>query len=179
MQVTFARTVGSPDRIYVQRSNGEEASWTFPSYGDGLPHDLVHLVVEAAFGLSRGLWGLVDAGADMARINAEANRKGGPNKYSALGPDQRDILLSEALAAAMSGMFESEDQRLEYVTSACRNLGFEPTVAVTGERLQQVLSALADLRERWRALKPKGSLRFRFQPGAPPAAEFQVAGLLC
>jgi len=50
------------------------------SYGDGLPHDLAHLVVESAFGLRGGFWGRVDDGADPQAINAEANGKGGRDK---------------------------------------------------------------------------------------------------
>ncbi len=46
MQVSFVRTAGARDRIYVRRTSGSEVSWEFPSYGDELPHDLVHLVVE-------------------------------------------------------------------------------------------------------------------------------------
>jgi hypothetical protein len=164
VEVTFVRTQGQPDRIYVRRSSGDEAWWSFPSYGDGLPHDLVHLLVEAAFGLRRGLWGLVDAGADKARINAEANRMGGKDKYRALGPDQRDILFSEALAAAVSGIYESNQHRLEYVLSAS-SLGME-RVSLTVEQLSEVLTALENLRERWRGLGRKSSLRFRFEPGA-------------
>jgi hypothetical protein len=68
------------DRIYVVRPDGSEVHWAFPTYGDDPPHDLIHLVVEAAFGLRRGFWGRVDAGADPAAISAEANRKGGKDK---------------------------------------------------------------------------------------------------
>jgi hypothetical protein len=174
MLVTFVRTVGSADRIYVHRSDGGEASWTFPSYGDGLPHDLVHLVVEAAFGLGKGLWGLVDAGADMARINAEANRKGGANKYRALGADQRDILFSEALAAAVSGRFESEEQRAASVLAACHSLGIEPVPPVTSARLAEILVALEVLRQRWRSLVPKGALRLHFNPCQSAPIPFDV-----
>jgi hypothetical protein len=74
LQASFLRVPGQRDRIHVRRSDGSETSWVFPSYGTLLPHDLVHLVVESAFGLRRGFWGLVDGGADPARINEEANR---------------------------------------------------------------------------------------------------------
>src|SRR5262245_15116764 len=64
LKAAFVRTVGERDRVYVTRSDGSQVSWAFPSYGGALPHDLVHLVVESAFGLSQGFWGRVDAGAD-------------------------------------------------------------------------------------------------------------------
>ena len=100
LRATFLRTEGQRDRIYVKRSDGSEVSWAFPTYGEGLPHDLVHLVVETVFDLSKGFWGRVDRGADPGRISEEANRMGGANKYSAFGPDQVELARAEALAAA-------------------------------------------------------------------------------
>ena len=64
LKATFVRTAGERDRIFVTRSDGSEVSWSFPSYGEGLPHDLVHWVVESCCGLRWGFWGRVDAGAD-------------------------------------------------------------------------------------------------------------------
>ena len=107
------RVPGARDRIYLRRSDGTEVSWEFATYGDNVPHDLVHLVVESAFGLRRGFWGLVDSGVDPARVNAIANRKGGADKYSAFGGDQREILLAEALAAALSQTLEDPSAVLE------------------------------------------------------------------
>ncbi len=162
MHVTFVRTEGQPDRIYVERSDGSEASWSFPTYGDGLPHDLVHLVVEAAFGLRRGLWGLVDSGIDMARVNAEANRKGGADKYGALG-DRTDILLSEALAAAVSAPYlETNEERLELLREGCEKLGLAVPAGSTAEKFSEMRALLAALSAEWRTLKPKGSLRLSF-----------------
>jgi hypothetical protein len=63
-------------------------------------------------------------------------------------------------------MFESEVHRLEHVLSACRSLGFEPPKPLTSERLAEARESLWPLRERWRRLVPKGSLRFEFTPGA-------------
>jgi hypothetical protein len=60
LEASFVRRRGSRDRVYVTRSDGTTTGWDFPSYGDGLPHDLCHLVVEEALGLSEGFWGLVD-----------------------------------------------------------------------------------------------------------------------
>ena len=50
---SFIRSRGERDRVHVRRSDGTETSWLLPTYGEGMPHDLVHLVVEAAFGLRR------------------------------------------------------------------------------------------------------------------------------
>ncbi|MGE0785634.1 MAG: hypothetical protein AB7S26_08090 [Sandaracinaceae bacterium] len=91
------------DRVYIMRTDGTEASWSFPSYGPrGMPHDLVHLAIERALGMSDGIYASVAAGADLARINRAANRAGGTvrERYAALGGDVEGVMRSEALAAA-------------------------------------------------------------------------------
>ena len=64
LNASFVRTVGDRDRIYVRRSDGSEVNWVFPTFGDAPPHDMIHLVVESAFGVTQGFWGRVDAGID-------------------------------------------------------------------------------------------------------------------
>src|SRR5262249_37159052 len=119
MEVSFVRVRGQRDRIYVHRTDGSEVSWGFPTYGDELPHDLIHLVVEAAFGVRRGFWGRVDAGADPARVNDEANRLGGAEKYRGFGDDRAELLLAEGLAnAGWLTPHLSDQERLQRITEA-------------------------------------------------------------
>lgn len=168
LRAAFVRVVGERDRIYVTRSDGSEVSWPFPTYGDSLPHDLVHLVVESAFHVSRGFWGRVDAGADPAVITAEANRKGGRDKYAAYGLDQRELLLAEALANAP---WSSETERvIESIRAACGDFGLSVPELLTHERVEQTKRSLAELALRWRGLRPKGALDLSFDAKAPTLA---------
>jgi hypothetical protein len=95
--------VGERDRIYVTRTNGNEVSWVFATYGNVPPHDMIHLIVESAFDVAQGFWGRVDAGADSGRIMAQANRVGGPNKYAAFGEDLSDLRCAKASGETMEG----------------------------------------------------------------------------
>ena len=147
LRAAFVRTVGERDRIYVTRSNGSETSWVFPTYGDALPHDLVHLVVESAFGLTQGFWGRVDGGADPALVNAEANRTG--------------LLLAEALANA--SWSEDPERVLEQLRQAYSDAEL-PADALSRERVEEVRSELAALGRRWLELKPKGAIDLSFDP---------------
>ncbi len=168
MQISFVRTVGSPDRVYVHRSDGSEISWTFPTYGDQLPHDLVHLVVEAAFGVPDGFWGTVDAGADPARTNAQANQMGGADKYAGSPLGSRSVLLAEALANAYWSMPEISDaERLEEISRTCAGFDYPVPPSVTLERIAEVRGTLDRLREKWRTLVPKGAMKLSFDPTAP------------
>jgi len=160
MEISFVRTVGSRDRVYVRRTNGTETSWAFPSYGDYVPHDVVHLVVETGFGLRNGFWGKVDAGVDVARINADANRTGGANKYAAFGADQLELHIAEMLAGVRwhDSLLTDEDIRVEILRAA-------PQLApLRLERIAEVRKTLDALCARWVGLKPKGTLKASFDP---------------
>ena len=158
LRASFVRTLGQRDRIYVTRSDGSQVSWAFPTYGDELPHDLVHLVVESVFGLRQGFWGRVDAGADPGRISDEANRRGGKDKYSAFGPDQRELMLAEVLAAAP---WNDPNIRAALEAAATR-AGVELKVDPEDPRPEEVRARLDDLRVSWAGLLPKGALDLEF-----------------
>jgi hypothetical protein len=168
LQAAFVRTVGAPDRVYVVRSDGSEVGWSFPTYGDGLPHDLVHLVVESAFGLSGAFWGRVDEGADPRIINAEANRRGGPDKYAAFGPDGSILLLAEALAAAPWIAVPAAGELESHVRAAHARFGVE--YGAPQGRIDETRAVLAWLGAQWRGLRPKGALNLRFERARPASA---------
>lgn len=169
--VTFVRVRGQWDRIYVHRPDGSELSWGFPAHGDGLPHDLVHLVVESAFGLRRGFFGLVAEGIDPVRVNAEANRLTGPDKYRGFGEDRRELLLAEQIAALpwfpVPGAEETDETREARIVDACSAIGIDMPPAVSPARIGAARVALEQLREQWRAIGAKGAIRLRFLPGDP------------
>lgn len=167
LKAAFVRTAGERDRIHVTRSDGSEVSWPFPTYGDGLPHDLVHLVVESAFGLEDAFWGRVDRGADPKLISDDANRKGGAGKYAAYGPDQRQLQLAEALAAA-SWSGEAGEVR-DRIAAACETLGVE-ALRIDAEKIAETKAALSRLATKWRGLLPKGALHVGFDPEDPEAS---------
>ena len=149
MRVTFVRTAGARDRVYVTRDDGGETGWEFPSYGEGLPHDLVHLVVESRFAIAHGVWARVAAGADLGRINAMANRRGGKDKYEGMGGEPEQLLVAEAFANA-PWLREDDATVIEAIRAGCAAAGAAaPEVdALVVARVQDELAAL---RERWRA----------------------------
>jgi hypothetical protein len=168
LKASFVRTVGDRDRIYVVRSDGSEVNWAFPNYGDALPHDLIHLVVEAAFGLAQGFWGRVDAGADPAAIMADANRRGGRNKYSGFGTASSELPLAEALANPGWLVGEPSTASLrENIIAACRESGLAVPELLSTERIDQVRVVLKHLASQWRDFIPKGAVQLAFDPRDP------------
>jgi hypothetical protein len=166
LRATFVRTADQPDRVYVVRPGGDEVSWSFPTYGDQLPHDLVHLVVESAAGLRDGFWGRVARGIDPARVNAAADAATGKlaDKYRDFG-DLRELMIAEALAAYP---WRSPDPELRTATLA----DWHDRIGVVldppdAEQIAAVAAVLEQLTARWQALVPKGSLVVEFDPDRP------------
>jgi hypothetical protein len=141
LTVTFVRHRGRRDRIYVERPDGSQLSWTFPTYGDRLPHDLGHLVVERALGIDDGFWGLVADGADVALVHNVATlvRDGNPLVKSDV--DFSGLRRAEDAVARVSGMDGS---------------------AVPGEHDESVRARLAELTEEWRNLEDGGAITLTF-----------------
>ena len=146
MTIRFVRIAGEKDRVYVRRSDGSETSWTFPTFGNEVPHDMVHLVVEKHFRLRQGFWGRVDRGVDPKVINEQANRKGGKDKYAGFGEDLSELYLAETLAALASGYRDPKQ--------------FPPDV--TEESFTPVDRELNELRAKWCTLLPKGTIELSF-----------------
>jgi len=165
MRVTFVRTRGARDRVYVARDDGSEASWETASYGEGLPHDLVHLVVESRFGVTRGVWGRVASGAELGRINAAANRRGGRDKYGELGGEPEELLVAEALANAPWLVVEVAP-RAEDVQHAIEvelgKLGRAHAESITIAAVGAVRDELREWLAKWRALGERGALTFEY-----------------
>jgi len=67
MKVTFSKTEVRRYGVYVQRDEAPDLRLYGPGYSDDLPHDLLHFVAEARFGLDGGVFGDVAAGGN-ARI---------------------------------------------------------------------------------------------------------------
>jgi hypothetical protein len=168
LEASFVRTVGDRDRIYVTRSNGSEVNWVFPTYGDVPPHDMIHLIVESAFGVTQGFWGRVDAGIDPGRIAEQANRIGGRNKYAAFGEDLSDLALAELLANVGWLMQDNSAELLQkQILMTCREANLDPPALLSMERTAQVRAVLRSLAARWSGLKPKGAIRLVFDPLSP------------
>jgi hypothetical protein len=168
LKASFVRTAGQRDRIYVVRSDGTNVSWVFASYGDVPPHDMIHLVVESAFGLRQGFWGRVDAGADPGMIMAKANRVGGPDKYAGYGADQSGLLLAEGLAnCGWLGQDSSAQTVHDQIVDLCRQAYLQPPEPLSLPRTEQIRAALLNLAKEWRALYPKGAIDLFFDPLDP------------
>jgi hypothetical protein len=140
-----------------------------PNFGEELPHDLVHLVVEAMLGERHGIWARVAGRIDPRRINEQANRRGGKieEKYRALKALD-EVYLSEALANqpwTRAAEAAGPAELLASIRASAGSAALPDTVAL--ESVAAVRERLLALRARWRTLVPRGALTFRWPARAP------------
>ena len=167
MKVSFVRRRGRRDHVYVTRSDGSIAEWAFPSYGDDLPHDLCHLVVEDALGIAHGFWGLLDEGVDVKLIDDQATlvRDGKP-LIEDPSVDFTDLNRAEQAVALVGpiGIRIKEAGSLTMVRldpTACTSAGsrqlsaelrFELPEGASEETILSIRRRLGDVRREWQSL---------------------------
>jgi hypothetical protein len=145
MRVTFVRTLGQRDRVYVVREDGSEKSWVFPTYGEHLPHDLVHLIVEKAFAIGDGVWDHVARGGELGKTKT---------LYVAeIFANAPWIRLDEAPAP---------EDLVAHIAAELGKLGRALPDTVTAERVAAVRAELVRTTEAWRALPDRGALAFEY-----------------
>lgn len=184
LTVAFVRHREQRDRIYVTRHDGTSTFWDFPSYGDRLPHDLVHLVVEDGLGIVNGFWGMVDAGVDVRLIDNQATLvvEGTPLGEKP-GVDFSDLMRAEEAVALLGPSVRIEAvggltvARLDAVprgpsapSQVGDRLGFELPSHASPEVVTSIRQRLDDLGHQWRALADGASITLTFVgPGHSPA----------
>lgn len=167
----FSRPREAEDAVEVIRSDGSTLRWSIPSYHASLPHDLVHLVVESAFGLQRGFWGLVDGGVDPHAINASMRSR-------TFTDEPGELLAAEGLAAIH--WFDPDvapAQRCEDATARCREFGAEPPTTLVEARAARVSEVLRAARAAFR--ESGGRIDATFDRRMPEAGFDALEAALC
>ena len=141
LKASFVRRRGQRDRVYATRSDGSSTSWDFPSYGDELPHDVCHLVVEDALGLWSGFWGLIDQGAEVSPIRNESTLvRNGRSLAQTPGFDLSGLLHAEAAVAELAGPASADESAL-----AGAGQWSSAGVAAVRRRLRELRAVWAEL----------------------------------
>ncbi|MGW8062837.1 hypothetical protein ACVV2G_11280 [Streptomyces ziwulingensis] len=158
MHVVFTKGPGTSYDIAVHRETGAALA---PRNGPGghpyLPHDLVHLLVEAEAGIGLGVYGRLAAGdnglfwpADPAE-RAKANRRRRTKRPQPAPGAKADMARSEELAGIAVPVWEVRNGHTRelpaYVTA-----GEIPPV------IDRIVARLEEYAHRWHALPVGGSL---------------------
>lgn len=183
MRATFTRPAHGPDRVDARRADGSVTSWTCPSYGGSLPHDLVHVIVESVFELRSGLWGLVNSGLEPAAANQRVREGMRRSRAESFAEGQTELLEAEGLC--LMHWYDpdlSGEARCEQITDACAELRVNPPATLTPERADRACGLARGLRRRWRASGSIGDrtvLSLDFSPEDPAGAIRALERLCC
>ncbi|WUH97590.1 hypothetical protein OHR68_29275 [Spirillospora sp. NBC_00431] len=110
MDVTFHRLAGNLYFTTAVRDDG--VTVTAPGYDrSAIPHDLAHFVSEREFGMTRGFWGSVAAGALFTNMAVTAGRQkphAAERSKRTIKAHAEDIGLAEAVAGAVHDAVERD-----------------------------------------------------------------------
>jgi len=156
VKVSFVKTDGRRYGVYVEREKAP-ALWTYgPGYDDDLPHDLLHFVAEAGFGIDGGVFGDVAAGGnakifqpvDRALV-ARMWRRKRMHKY---------VLPEGARSEVLAGLLEQawKARRREGLPRGER--GRLAAGGVDEAKVRALAPKLDEVAARWRSLAPGESI---------------------
>jgi hypothetical protein len=142
VKVTFAKRGARRYDVHVSREQAPDLRCGTIGYDDSLPHDLLHFVAEAEFGLDGGIFGNLAAGGN-ARIFLPLDTEGRVDKE------------------LVAKLWRKERIRRTHLPEGSRSeqLAWELERGWRTRTLSPDLQRkLDDLAERWRALQVGGSL---------------------
>ena len=159
------------------RGDGTSTGWDFPSYGDGLPHDLCHLVVEEGLGLSEGFWGLVENHVDVGMVNNERTlMRDGKPLLEQSGVDLSGLVQAEEAVALLAAPVGEVDRvgEIGLLHLDAPSVGAPPTEDIAGQlhfslpesatpaAVAAIHDRLRELGLRWRSLPDGGAVVLAF-----------------
>jgi hypothetical protein len=167
MQLTAVRGSEARDRVYVHRDDGSEVSWSWPSYGHSLAHDLVHWVVESEMGLDEGFWGLVADGVDPTKVTKAAERIAtGVRLRDLTDRDLTELIQAEHLAASLGRTgWAGREEAVAYVVEQCEAFGVPSVGGLDLAAVVRMEARADELNRRWQAVAPDAGLVLAWPPG--------------
>jgi len=168
LRIAFIRDDERRDNVHVTRVDGSVLRW-IPPGGPGIPHDLLHWLVETDLGLDRAFWGLVADGMDFAAASEAAH-----GESPLAGRDTTQLMQAEAAAAAVNARLTLDGVDDAYCVAYARELCVRQEVVLPEGfdegAVARLAGSLRGLSEEWTALAPRGTLLRRFPraPEAPP-----------
>jgi hypothetical protein len=158
MNVTFKRTGERRYGVFIEREKGHAlVMHPAPGYDEFLPHDLLHFVAEAEWGIDGGVFGQLAAGGDAGTFwpveqellsKAMRRRKRTKKRYKG---GRRSELLADILERAWKARQANERLPRDWTERLAK-------ARVDPEELAPVVASLDELAARWHALRIGESL---------------------
>lgn len=168
-EITFFKAAaGTRYHSVVHRRDGVEVrleggSWNaVGGPARRVPHDIAHLLVEEAFGLDRGLWGVLAAGGTVQNASVAGGRQpphAARRAEAIVAPARPMLQQAEVLVRAVADLALAGTPR--DVAAFNRALGDRWAVrgGATADQLAAVCRALQTAGVEWDAVPPGGTLQ--------------------
>jgi hypothetical protein len=167
MRIAFVRTGRKNNRVSAVRDDGSSVSFEWPEH-PGLPHDLVHVVIESELRMRDAFWGLVHDGVDVVRINdAEARARRGGRASEIEGRSLAELYLAEAVVSVFAsetygGAIDAQ-MRAEMIEQSCAQLGIASPPVIDDSVAERIRARLAELGAQWNRTRPGESLELFYE----------------
>jgi len=163
MRVHFRKTGRRRYGIFVERDDAHDVYMNpAPGYDDYLPHDLLHYVAEAEWGIDDGVFGQLAAGGDAATFIPAIPVGDVPHRFKRrserLLQASTNMGRSEDLAAALQVSWQRRHGRPE---QQHRERAYE-LLAADAEKIARLAPRLDELARRWHDLGEGESLTFEW-----------------
>jgi hypothetical protein len=159
LKIQFTRRTDGTALLRCVRDDGSEA-WQKQqgAHAAFFPlHDLTHYAVETQLGFSRGFYGLIADGWEIAETTGKEGR--GPLPDEAI---EVEYIVS-VLGAERTGDTRSTAQEFNHLALTFATMkGWPEPRPLTDAELGRVRSRMAELFARWNALPPGGTLELTF-----------------
>lgn len=144
------------DGIEILRNDGSRVMTRFGHKGP-VPHDVTHLLVERALGMTDGFWGKVAGGAEPEELGGMARAAGHASAKRADVPDpaiveivQAERIVESFEAELWSSGADNESVRAMAVAGCEQSL--VPPLEMTDAAIETIRADLRAFRDRWSAL---------------------------
>jgi hypothetical protein len=178
LEVTFVRHHGEWDHVHATRSDATTCEWSFPTYGDQLPHDLCHLVIEELLHIHNGFWGLVEQGMEVRLIdNQGVLVKDDRPIFEHPAFEASDLIRAEEAVAllapigmqvaqvgtlAVATRSETGSTEQSQLAAEMSGLGLTLPAEATADTVALIRKRLLELQREWAALPDGGSITLDF-----------------
>lgn len=151
------RATGKYDAVELLRPSGDIERLENPKQGIA-PHDMVHVLIEQALGMTRGFIGMVVSGLPMAMTDQPRERE----RVGLYGLEAKQSeSLVECVQAALwdsAPVIGNDFRELLRVTCEIRQI---PAPVLDDATVQHLVDVLRDASRQWQALPPGQAMEFR------------------
>jgi len=179
MQITFTRQDRDGRYVtHIERDDGVAYAVRGVGHNFEMPHDLAHLVIERALGLTTGFWGSVADGAVFPTMTHERGRrkpKAAERSRDVMKANARRLVEAEVLVSVFGGTI-AQGHAVTSPVLRHRLRDRLPTLepSITSGHVGDIYAAYASALSVWNALQPGEAMRMAWDVGSRRRASSPV-----